>query len=52
LDVPDFYPNEHYVRELKRFGVLPPNVEPGQPVDPYAADQAYWRLFWHRPGER
>jgi len=50
--VPHFCPNEHYVRELNRSGVLPADVEPGQPVDPYAADQAYWRLFWLRPAKR
>ncbi len=50
FDMPDFRPNQHYVREMKRYGVLPASFEAGNdPIDVYAADQAYFRMFWHRP---
>jgi hypothetical protein len=47
--VPDFRPNAHYVREMKRYGILPPDFDRGSPLDVYATDQAYWRQFWYRP---
>ena len=50
FDMPGFKPNEHYVREMKRYGVLPPSFDPEkEPIDVYATDDAYWRSFWHRP---
>jgi hypothetical protein len=50
FDMPDFVPNEHYLREMKRYGILPADFDPGvDPADPYALDEAYWRHLWHRP---
>ena len=50
FDMAGFRPNEHYLREMKRYGVLPADFDPARdPVDPYKTDQAYWRLFWHQP---
>ncbi len=49
FDMPDFSPNEHYVREMKRYGIVPADHNPETPLDPYATDQAYWRSMWHRP---
>jgi len=50
FDLPGFRPNDHYVRELKRYGVLPPSFDVARDaLDPYAADQAYWRSLWYRP---
>ena len=49
FDMPDFRPNVHYIREMKRFGILPESLGPNDPVDPYATDQAYWRSFWYTP---
>ncbi|MHB1036772.1 MAG: HzsA-related protein [Pirellulales bacterium] len=49
FDMPGFRPNEHYIRELQRFGILPRDLSPEQPIDFYAADRAYWRSFWYRP---
>jgi hypothetical protein len=44
-----FRPNEHYVREMKRYGILPDTFDPAKdPIDCYSVDQAYWRSFWHR----
>ncbi len=49
FDMPGYCPNEHYVREMKRYGIVPPQHDPNTPLDPYATDHAYWRSMWHRP---
>ena len=50
FDMPGFKPNEHYVGEMKRYGVLGASFELGRdPIDVYAVDAAYWRSLWHRP---
>jgi hypothetical protein len=46
---PAFRPNRQYVREMKRFGVLPAAFDPARdPVDIFKIDQEYWRLFWYQ----
>lgn len=52
FDMPGFRPNDAYVREMKRYGVLPATLGPKDPVDPYAADRKYWESFWHAPAKR
>ena len=48
--MPGFKPNRQYIREMKRFGVLPAQFDPGvDPVDGFSLDQEYWKLFWYRP---
>ncbi|MBN1419062.1 MAG: PD40 domain-containing protein [Planctomycetes bacterium] len=50
FDMPGFRPNEHYVREMKRYGVLPATFDRERdPIDVYAADAAYWRSLWYLP---
>jgi hypothetical protein len=50
FDMPGFRPNEHYIRWMKRWGVLPESFDPAKAsIDPYQTDQAYWRSLWHRP---
>jgi hypothetical protein len=49
FDIPGFRPPAMYVRELKRFGIVPGTANPGDPMDVYAADQAYWRFLWWQP---
>ena len=45
---PQFKPNHQYVREMKRFGILPADFDPAKErLDAYATDEKYWRLFWH-----
>ena len=51
FDMPGYRPNEHYFRELKHFGIIPPEQSIEDPIDVYAADQAFWRSKWHRPVE-
>ena len=47
---PEFKPNKQYVREMKRFGVLPLEFDLGRdPIDVFETDQRYWKQFWYRP---
>ena len=51
-NMPGFKPNKHYVREMKRYGVLPATFDVEKdPIDVFATDQAYWRTMWHQPAE-
>jgi hypothetical protein len=44
---PGFKPNPQYVREMKRFGILPETFDRQRDsLDVFATDQAYWRSFW------
>ncbi len=47
--MPGFRPTQHYIREMQRFGILPKNLKPTDPVDPYATDKAYWDSFDYVP---
>jgi hypothetical protein len=46
FDMPTFRPPMPYIREMRRYGILPATVKPGDKVDYYAADRAYWKSFW------
>ncbi|TWU33729.1 HzsA-related protein [Novipirellula artificiosorum] len=48
FDMPGFQPNEHYLREMRRFEIEPQLIPGSDQVDVYATDQAYWRSFWYR----
>ncbi|MGB2819884.1 MAG: hypothetical protein WBF17_02810 [Phycisphaerae bacterium] len=51
FDMPNFRPNEHYVREMKRYGILASDADPARKlIDVYETDRAYWKSFWFRPG--
>ena len=45
FDMPGFRPNQHYIREMQRFGFLPQDLGPDDPIDVYAVDRAYWDSF-------
>jgi hypothetical protein len=49
FDMPGFRPDPSYVREMKRFGILPQTLTADAPLDAYATDRAYWRSLWWRP---
>jgi hypothetical protein len=49
FNMPDFRPAPEYVREMKRFGILPAHYQPGDPIDVYETDRKYWQSLWHRP---
>ena len=46
FDMPGFRPNAPYIREMKKFGILPETLDPEYPVEIYATDEKYWRSFW------
>ena len=51
FDMPGFQPRYEYLREMKRYGVLPADFDPKNPspVNPYELDQKYWQQFLPRP---
>jgi hypothetical protein len=49
FDMPDFKPRPAYVREMKRYGILPANLPADARVDPYLTDKRYWQSLWHQP---
>jgi hypothetical protein len=50
FDMPGFRPRPEYVREMKRYGVIPELFDlSSDPIDVYKIDQAYWESFWYRP---
>jgi len=48
FDMKGFKPNEHYVREMKVYGLLDKefNIDK-DPLDPYKMDEIYWRSHWY-----
>lgn len=49
FDMPDFRPRSDWVREMVRFGVLPPNTSPEDRINVYATERSYWESLWHQP---
>lgn len=50
FDMPGFRPTTQYVREMKRYGVLPAEFDVTKdPVDVYQVDRDYWRSLWYQP---
>jgi hypothetical protein len=52
FDMPGFRPNAPWIREMKRYGVLPATLGPSDPIDPYAVERTYWESLWHVPTAR
>jgi hypothetical protein len=48
FDMPGFVPRYEYLREMRRYGVLPADFDPKNPctVDPYELDLWYFDLFY------
>ncbi|MBF0433318.1 MAG: hypothetical protein HQK83_18715 [Fibrobacteria bacterium] len=49
FDMDSFTPSPHYIREMKRYGVLPDSYQDGSPIDVYELDQKYWESHWWKP---
>ncbi len=49
FDMPDFRPRPAYVREMKRYGILPKDIAANAAIDVYATDRVYWRSLWYQP---
>lgn len=52
FDMPNFKPRPEWVREMKRYGVLPESAQPEGGIDVYAAERKYWEKLWWRPAAR
>jgi len=51
FDMPGFKPRPEYIREMKRYGVLPATFDLAKdPLDVYELDRRYWASLWHTPG--
>ncbi|MGD0899822.1 MAG: hypothetical protein ABR915_18470 [Thermoguttaceae bacterium] len=45
--MPEWQPDDGYIREMKRYGILPAYLDPAKTrVDPYLTDRAYWQSLW------
>jgi len=49
FDMAGFKPRIDWVREMKRYGVLPPSTTAESPINPYAVERSYWESLWYRP---
>ena len=50
FDMPGFKPRTEYVREMKRYGLLPNDFDADkQDLDVYAMDRLYWNSFIYKP---
>ena len=49
FNMPDFRPAPEYIREMQRFGILPADLQPDDPIDVYDTDRKYWESMWYRP---
>jgi hypothetical protein len=49
FDMPGFVPRDAWVREMKRFGILPPSAGAQQSIDYYAVERDYWKSLWYKP---
>ncbi len=47
FDMPGFRPRRDWVREMKRYGILPPSLDPDrESLDVYEAERRYWDSLW------
>ncbi len=49
FDMPGFHPRIDWVREMKRFGILPADLKPDEPIDVYKTERRYWESLWYKP---
>jgi hypothetical protein len=49
FDMPGFRPRCEWVREMKRFGILPAEFSDRDSLDVYAVEKRYWESLWPKP---
>ena len=49
FDMPGFQPRAAWVREMKRYGILPDHPGAFTQLDCYATEQKYWQSLWYKP---
>jgi hypothetical protein len=52
FSMPGFRPAPEYVREMQRYGIIPAEYQPSDPIDVYETDRKYWQSMWHRPAPK
>jgi hypothetical protein len=52
FDMPGFQPPAPYLREMKRYGILPADGSLDAQADGYSLDRQYWQSLWYRAAER
>ena len=49
----DFKPNRQYIREMKKYGILPIDFDiQKDQIDIFATDQRYWSLLWYKTDKK
>jgi hypothetical protein len=49
FDMPGFRPKPEWVREMKRYEIVPSCTTPEDISDPYFVEQSYWQSLWYKP---
>ncbi|MBI2928738.1 MAG: hypothetical protein HYY24_24000 [Verrucomicrobia bacterium] len=49
FDMAGFKPRVDWLREMKRYGVLPESATLNDPIEVYAVERAYWESLWYKP---
>ncbi len=49
FDMPGFQPQKPYIREMRRYGILPADFPDDGAINPYETDRAYWESLWWKP---
>ena len=49
FDMPGFRPREAWIREMKRYGILPEDLKTDAPIDVYSVEREYWKSLWYAP---
>lgn len=49
FDMPGFKPRVDWVREMRRYGILPESATRDTPMDVYAVERDYWKSLWYLP---
>ena len=52
FDMSGFLPRADWLREMKRYGILPADTTASAPLDCYAVERRYWESLWHTPQPR
>lgn len=49
-DMPGYKPHPFYIREMKRYGILPETFDRAKDdIDVFQVDRRYWQSSWHHP---
>jgi mono/diheme cytochrome c family protein len=51
FDMADFAPRPDWVREMERYGILPPQRAGDAKLDVYAVERKYWESLWYTASE-